>query len=185
MKEEKALAILLANLKGQREKRSSLLDIAEAAHELKLLYGTNDEVASKVGVSRTMIQQFDRIAALANPVKEMIKKGELGMLAVDKAYRISTLPQKTQLAVARVVADLPEKETRFIITYAKRNPDLPAEEYRKRILESKTVTKERHLILCLVDDETYDRLNAAAKRSKVSVEKIVKRYIDSGLGGSN
>lgn len=182
MKEEKALAILLANLKGAKEKRSDLLDIAEAARTLHEEYGTYDKVAERVGVSKTMIQQFDKIAGLTESVKDMIRQGKLGRHAIDKAYRLSQLLPETQIALAKVVADLPEKDMRDIITYAKRFPNLPASEYRKRILEAKTVTSEKHLIMCLVDDETYSRLRSSAKEKGLSVERLVKEYIGKGLG---
>ena len=77
-KEEKAVAVLIANLK--KAKTTNWVEIAEAVRTLKLhpQWGLN-KMAEFFGVSNYLLRQIDHINDLTYDVKELVRGGVFGL----------------------------------------------------------------------------------------------------------
>ena len=69
MKEEKAVAIMMGNLKGPKNKPSDLVEFAEACRTLKKLWGFV-EMSKHFRTSQYMLRQIDKI----NELKRKLEK---------------------------------------------------------------------------------------------------------------
>jgi hypothetical protein len=175
--EDTALSILFANTR--RIKRNvDLITVAESCEYLVELYGSQKAVAEKVGLSAEMIREFRKLLNLPKEVKELISSRQIDRL--DVAYRISMLedPEK-QITAARTIANLPSsKDVRDVLRLAER-VDLPIEESKKMILESKP--KGLHIFIVDFDDETYSALIEEAKALEVETAELVKDIVTDWL----
>jgi len=171
--EDTALSIVFSNTK--RKKRAvDLITIAESCDYLAQLYGSQKAVAEKVGLSSEMIREFRKLLTLPAEVRDLISSRQIDRL--DVAYRISMLEEPTkQIDAARAIADLPSsKDVRDILRLAE-SGDLPLEESKKMILESKP--KGLHIFVVDFDDRTYDALTAQAKACEVEAADLVKGIV--------
>ncbi len=177
--EERATAILLANLKGSRKKPSSWLDIAQACRFLK----ENEKWGLKkmsefFAVSEYQLRQIDSINDLNSDVRQLVGEGKFG---VDESYQLSRLDKSRQAEAAKAAVDMNEVETRQFISLLKANEKMPIAE-AKKLTESTRTEKIRILMLPLTP-ETYARLEEARKKSTARnahdfVLRIVERYLD-------
>lgn len=177
--EETALAILFANLKGRKKK--DYLSTAKACRFLKKLYGSCAKVAEKVGVSSEIIREFDSLNDLPDEVQQMISTGNIKL---DTGYRISTKikGKNRQIDIARVVAGVDAFDARAIIEYAQKNPEMPVEEVKSRVLGSKTKREKIHLFILPLEEATFQMLKLHSIKLKVRPEKLIEEIIKDWLG---
>ena len=176
MKEEKAVAIMMGNLKGSKIKPTNLLEFAVACRELKNKWGFT-EMAKHFRVSQYMLRQIDKINELTNPkIKKLIKDGKLGIEASYQLWRIKE-PKRSQ--VADEIKDMTIEDVRTLMYILKKNPELSVQECKK-IFKKSEPEKMRLLVLPL-DPETYEHLQKSALKSKETIHnyslKILRRDI--------
>lgn len=176
--EETALGILFINLKGSKKK--DYLATAEACRHLTQLYGSHRKVADKVGVSSEIIREFDSLNELPEAAKKLVSTGSIKL---DIGSRISTQikGEKRQVEIARAVADLRTFDARAIIEYAKRKPEMPADEIRSKVLKSKTVTEKVHVFIMSLPHDVFQGLKTESSRLKIKSDELVKRILREWL----
>lgn len=176
--EETALAILLTNLKGRKKK--DYLSTAKACRFLRKLYGSCAKVAEKVGVSSEIIREFDSLNDLPEEVKQMVSTGTIKL---DTGYRISTKikGEKRQIDIAKAVADVGAFDARAIIEYAQKNPEMPAEEVKFRVLGSKTKKEKIHLFVLPLTEKNYQLLKSQSIELRIRPEKLIEKIIKEWL----
>jgi hypothetical protein len=174
MDKDEAKAILIANLKGSKTKRTPLLTIAKAVRLLinDVEYGSSSKVAESFGVRRQTIEAFDRMIDQPEDIKKMIREGQILIDASTKLSSISDIPERVKFA--KIVAGLSAFDTRYIVDYYKKHPDLSPEECKKAVIDSKTVTKDIHLIVVPLDAAQFDKLSSVSKRMKLRLEEAAK-----------
>lgn len=178
MNEETALAVLFANLKGRKKK--DYITTAKCCRYLRKLYGSLKKVADKVGVSSEIIREFDSLLDLPKDVQQLISKR---LIKLDTGYRISMRIEgaEKQREIANAVLDLGAFDARNVIEYARKNPKLPAEECKRRVLKSKTVTEKLHIFILPLPGETFGKLTTTAKELKMKPEDLVRKIVQEWL----
>ncbi len=181
MNKDTAEALLIANLKGSKRKRSSLLMIAEAVRTLleSKEYKSSKELARKFGVSRPIIESFDKINDQPNEIKKLIAEGKILLDASTKLSSISDLHERVKLA--RAVAGLTAFDTRYIVDYCKKHPELTPEECKKAVLESKPLKKEIHMIVVPLEPEQFDEFNEVSMKSGLKLDEAAKIAIEEWI----
>src|SRR5438046_1293615 len=113
-----AKAILLANLKGAKTKRSKLTDIARAIRLLKSdgEYASTRRLANAFGVSRSIIEAFDRILDQPAEIKKLIAEDKILLDTSTKLASIANADRRVE--VAKEVAGETAFDARYIIDYA-------------------------------------------------------------------
>jgi uncharacterized short protein YbdD (DUF466 family) len=174
MDKDEAKAILIANLKGSKSKRTPLLTIAEAVRLLinDKEYGSSSKVAESFGVKRQTIEAFEKMNDQPEEMKKMIQEGQI---LIDASTKLSSIldPQK-RVKFAKVVAGLSAFDTRYVVDYYKKHPDLSPEECKKAVFDSKTVTNDIHLIVVPLDADQFDRFRSVSKRMGLKLEQAAK-----------
>jgi len=175
-----ALAVVISSLKGRKKKRLGLLTIAESVRYLSNLYGSYDAVAKEVGASAEIIREFDSLLDLPAEVKKLILSEKIGL---DTGYRISRhiKDPKKQVEIGRAVSNLNAFDSRALIDYAKRNPNLSVEKCRQQVLKSKTVTEKLHIFVLPLPDEIFGKLETASKELKILPEDLVRKIVEDWL----
>ncbi len=170
--EETALSILFTNTK--RKKRSvDLITIAESCEYLTKLYGSQKEVAKKVGLSTEMIREFRIPLRLPKEFRDLILNKKID--SIDIVKEIAVLKDTSQqIAMARNIANIPSKDIRDIKRLVI-SSKLPIKESKRIILESKL--KGLHILIIDVDDATYRVLRQYSKNKKVKSAELVKNIV--------
>jgi len=175
MDTDKAKSILIANLKGSKKKRSSLISIAEATRSLLKKYGSASRLASEFGVSRPIIESFDKINDQPDEIKKLISEEQILLDASTKLSSISNLRKRIELA--RAVAGLTAFDTRYIIDYWKKHPSLSAEDCKKIVLDSKEKKREIHVLVVPLKTEEYNEFQHLIKLRKLKPEDAARTAI--------
>jgi hypothetical protein len=168
--EEKLLAFLYVTIKTRRRKEN-VVKIAEVCKTLSEFYNSSKALADKLGASYETIRAFIKITQLPNEVKELIKKNEIPF---DVAQRIGRIKNnKTQIKVAKLVADMNPLEARELIQYAKKFPNASLKEFKERILAPKRQGERVVVVLLPLKEDLYSSLTKIAKTKNSRVEKII------------
>lgn len=171
MDKETAEAILIANLKGSKRKRSPLLTIAEA---IRLLlkhgeYKSSKRLAEVFGVSRQIVESFDKMNDQPEEIRKLIAEGKI---LIDANTKLASIPDiNKRIKIAKAVAGLTAFETRDIIDYWKKHPELSVEECKETVLKSKTLTKEIHLIIVPLENSQFDEFQKIAKNKGMKIDE--------------
>jgi hypothetical protein len=178
MDKDTAEALLIANLKGSKRKRSSLLMIAEAVRTLmeSKEYKSTIELAKKFEVSRPIIESFDKINDQPNEIKKLIAEGKILLDASTKLCSISDLDKRVK--IARAVAGLTAFDTRYIVDYCKKNPKLSAEECKKAVFDSKPLKTEIHMVVVPLEAEQFDEFNEVVLKKGLKLDQAAKIAIE-------
>lgn len=176
MKIEKAVAIMMANLKGSKNKPSSLLEFSDACRTL-----LNDrewgikEMARYFGVSEYMLRQIDKINDLSPNFKKLVSERRLGIEAAYQLWRIKE-PKRSQ--VAKIIPDMTTDEIRSFVHFIHQNPSKTVAECHK--LFEKTQPEKIRILAIPLDEEIYAKVKHSADKSKLKIHdyalKILKRY---------
>jgi len=172
---DEAKSILIANLKGSKRKRSSLITIARATRLLLRNYGSTKKLASEFDVSRPIIESFDKINDQPKEIKKLIEEGKVLLDASTKLSTISDITKRIELANA--VAGLTAFDTRYVIDYWKKHPELSAEKCKRIVLDSKSITKEIHVLVIPLEAEQYNAFQLAAKTKGLKTEDAARLAI--------
>lgn len=177
MDKDTAKAILIANFKGSKRKRSPLLTIAKA---VRLLlkdgeYNSSNQLAEAFDVSRPTVESFDKMNDQPNEIRKLIAEGKI---LLDANTKLSSIPDiKKRIEIAKVIAGLTAFETRDIIDYWKKHPELSPEECKKAVFESKTLTKEMHLVVIPLEPDQFNDFQNVARNKGLKIDEAAKLAI--------
>jgi len=175
MNEDEAKAILIANLKGSKKKRSSLITIAKATRLLLQNYPSTKKLAIDFDVSRPIIESFDKINDQPEEIKELIAEGRI---LLDQSTKLSTISNnKKRIEVARTVSGLTAFETRYVIDYCKKHPELSAKECKKKVMDSRTITKQIHVLVIPLEEKNYKAFLFTAQNEGLKSEEAARLAI--------
>ena len=185
MNKTEAKEILLANLKGAKKKRTPLLKIAEATRFLinDKEYGSTIKVADSFNVSRPTIEAFDKINDQPEQIKKLIEEGKI---RIDQSTKLSSVSDpKKRIELAKIVAGLSAKDTRSIIDYSKKHPELSAEELTKDVKSSVLTQTNTHIIKVHLRPQDFDKFRTTTRKMGLKVEKAAKIAIKEWLSRQN
>jgi len=174
LNEQKAVAIMMGNLKGPKNKPSNLLEFAEACKFLKNKWGFS-EMSRYFKTSQYMLRQIDKINELNPKLRNMIKNEKLGIEASYQLWRIKE-PMRTK--VADIIQDMTTEQIRTFVYMIKKNPTASLENIKKMF--QKEEGKIRMLVLPL-DEETFDKLSKSASKSKESIHNYALQLLQKRL----
>lgn len=170
-KEIELLAIIAAGTK--RKKRAvNILKVAKALKDLYNLYGSSDAVSKAVKLSPEMIREFLELRELTGEVKTLIRKGLIN--SVDIGYRISKLPSKDQVILAKntLKKKLSSNDVRAIVKHKIDNPKISINKVVKDVLESKV--KKIFVAYLGIGKNTFERLEKGYKtKNKTNLIKAL------------
>ena len=171
MNKDIAKAILIANLKGTKKKRLPLTKIAEAVRILikDEEYGSTRKVANAFKVSRPIIESFDKINDHPIEIKKLIEEEKILLDASTKLATISNIKKRIELA--NVVAGTTAFDTRYVIDYWKKHPELTAEESKQKALNSKSITSILHAVIIPLDENLFNKFQNLANKKNMKLEE--------------
>jgi|GEM_PF-1574435 len=184
-KEEKLIAtVIVGTLRNWKRRRVNILQVAEALKSLLTIRGSLDQVADLVKLSTEMVREFLKLLELPDEVKDLIGKGFIN--SVDIGYRISKLPQRDQIALAKRIIDknLCSSDVRSIVKYKLDNPSMAIHEIVNRVLKSKD---RKHFVAYLVvGEDTFDKLKPKFKsKNKIENKKFIQRIFNKVIKKEN
>ena|SRR2546428_1839860 len=180
MNEAKAVAIMMANFKGAKNKPSNLLEFAEACGTLLKHkdWGMN-EMRRYFHASGYMLRQINKINELKSPkIRKLIKEGKLG---IDACYQLSRIEEPKRSQVAEIIKDLPEKEQRRFVYFIVHNPKLSITEIERLVEKEKP--EEIKLLVIPLDKQTYENLEEFAGRSKLKIHDYALKVLKEKTNG--
>ncbi|OGO03736.1 MAG: hypothetical protein A2Y60_07455 [Chloroflexi bacterium RBG_13_54_9] len=177
--ETTADAILLASFKGSKKKPTDLLTIARATRFKIGQWKSIRRVAEAFDVSTQQVREFNSLLDLPPDVQKLFEGHRTG---VSKWYELSKLsdPQR-QSELGRFVVDLGAIDTRAVVDYARSHPETPVDECVQRVLESKTVKEDIHVIVIPLSQAVYRDLHEESRKSNTSLEQLASSFIEEGL----
>lgn len=173
MTEEKAAAVLMANLKGSRQKPAGLLEMARATRLLITAWGL-PRMSNFFDVSEFQLRQIDKINELPAEVKALVKKGKLG---IDGSYQLWRLNgDSRQVEAANAAVGMSEAEIRALVKVLQADSTLRPDEERKKVVEANR--KKINLVILPLTDKTYKSLVEIAKAERVNPHDLVLRLVE-------
>lgn len=181
MGETTADAILLASLKGSKKKPSDLLTIAKATRFKIRQWRSIRKVAEAFSVSAQQVREFNSLLDLPADVQALFEGHRIG---VSKWYELSKLsdPRK-QSELGRFIVNLGAIDTRSVVDYVRRHPEEPVEACVQRVLESKTVKQDIHIIVVSLNQESFLALHEKSKELNIPLENLASKLIEEKLKG--
>lgn len=177
--ESMADAILLANYKGSKKKSSDLLTIATATRFKIRQWRSIRRVAEAFGVSAQQVREFNSLLDLPPDVQKLFEGHRTG---VSKWYELSKLSDpKKQSEVGRFVAKLGAIDTRAVVDYVRRHPEDPVDVCVRRVLESKTIKEDIHVIVVPLNQATFHNLREESQKLEMPLENLASKLIEEGL----
>ena len=179
---EDIITFLLYNIKGRKKKRDDWITIAKKCQEATEYFKSYKKLAYRLAVSPELIRSILKLLELPRETQELIKERKIGMDAAQRIMRIKN--PKDQIKVAKIIKDLSAHDARDIIRFAQSNPNSSINElenYKKRVLESKTKTKNIHITIVPFNEETYQKLKETANKQKISLEKLIVKIIEESV----
>lgn len=175
--EDKVFAKLIFKFEGKRRKLGSLITIAKQCAELAKKYGSQKEVAQKLGVTYEHVRELLKLLELDSRVQKLVEERKI---PYDAAWRLAEIKNKErQKEVANAIINLDTHSGREVVRYSRYNPGKSAQEYVDRLLKSKTTKKEVKLLIIPMDKNKYQSLKIVADREKLSVADLVLKIIES------
>ena len=177
--EEEDLANLFLVLKGNKKKREDWISIAKRCDKLVRKSNSTKKTAEDLGVSYQLLRSILSILKLPTEVQKLVKSGKI---LSDAAYRINTIKDPSrQKEVAKIIADLKSHEQREIIQYAKKFPNAKLSDFKNRVIKPRDVEK-LHIIIVPLDEKTFNAVNMARKKKKITLEKALVSIVEQWVG---
>lgn len=169
MQEEKAVAILMANLKNSGAKPSKISDVALACRTLNVHpdWGTA-KMSKYFDVAKTVLLELNRINDLEPEILAMADARKIG---VSSAYQLTRVDTARRMEAAKMCQDMNRKEVRDLVFYLTKHPDMTVTEAKKRAdgLKPKTV----NILALPINDSLKKRLEKNASQNKQSLHDYV------------
>lgn len=170
--ETTALAIVFANTK--RQKRTvDIVTVAKALEHLVKLYGSQKEVARKVGLSSEMVREFRKVLALPPKVLDMVRSREIDR--IDLAYRISKITGPVeQLAAAEQAMGLSTDDVRAAERVVSKQGG-SFTDAKDRVTKSKL--RDLHVFVIELDDREQKAILKEARKKRTQPAELVKQIV--------
>lgn len=154
MEEEKAVAILMANLGVSRNKPSKMSDMSLACRTLKLHpdWGMA-KMIDFFGVTKTVLQELDRIHDLEPEFKEMVDQKHFGISA---AYQLTRVDKPKRPEAAKLFQSMTRDEVRDLVFYITKYPNISVKEAKKRADDLKP--KKINILALPLNDTVMSKL---------------------------
>lgn len=177
MNVEKAVAILIANLKGTKKKPSGLFEISKAV-ETMISEWDIEKCSEFFKISEYQLRQFDKLNEFEPTVQEIIEKNKFG---VESAYQISRLDTKIQEKAAKIIHGLRSHEVRQFIHLIKQNPKMSMTEARKTVEAS--LRENSQIIVFPLSLQIFADLQKKSKKHKKKIHDYILQIIEEELYG--
>ena len=133
-----AVAALIASTKRKNRNLTPL----QVADKIEVAYqgiGSLKQVADAIGLSYEMLRQIYSVKKCTPDVKQLVRQGKLA--SFDILYRLSKLPERDQLPVAKAVVagDLSSDDVRGIVSLRKDFPSFAPSKIIERIRASRNI----------------------------------------------
>ncbi len=179
MNEERAIAIMLANLKGGKKKPSNLIEFAKACRALRNNWkGGFNEMSEFFKVSQYMLRQIDKINDLDEETKKLVHSHRLG---IDASYQLWRIDAQRRKDAMTIIPYLTTEEIRSFVNLLHKFPKKSVDECKKEF--EKHRDKNVHILILPLPSEDFKQLSISAKEEKMSVHdftlKIIKKSIRS------
>lgn len=171
MNEEKAIAILMANLKGSKKKQSNLLEIARACRLLNRLWGLK-EMSNFFHVSEYMLRQIDKINDLDAETRTLVKKRRLG---IDASYQLWRLDEKRRKEATKTIRQSTTEEIRAFVNLLHKYPKKSVDECKKEF--DKNRDQNIKLLVLPLESKVFKQLKEIADKKGVTVHDFVIKLI--------
>lgn len=172
MNEKQAVAIVMGNLKGSKNKPTGLIRFSDACNLLIKKWGIK-EVARYFDASEYMLRQIEKIKKLDPDTKRYIQKNNLG---IEKSYHLWRFDEEKRNELLPHMKDLSSIDVRNVVYLIRNNPSKSVKECMK-IFEEKYAKKTTVMVLSLPTD-TSNRLKAISKKKKMKPADYVKQLIE-------
>lgn len=175
LNEEKAIAILLANLKGSKHKPSKISELAAAC---RLLKNSPDwgfsEMVDFFHVSRTVLREIDKINELELKFKKLVDEKKLG---IGAAYQLTRIEESKRYEAAQLFQTMNTTEIRNFIFYITSNPTLSVFEAKK--LSDKLKTPVINILALPISDKLRARLEKTAKDQGQTIHECAVKILEA------
>jgi len=179
MKEEKAVAILMGNLKGSKNKPSDLITFADATRTLlKHKKWGIKEMTNYFGVSQYMLRQIDKIHDLDDKLKNIIIKEEIGIEIAYHLWRIQYAKERglnDALNAVKLFQNMTSEEVRTFMHFLIKNPNLSLEQCVE--LADKTNPKKIKILALPMDEKIYKQIEKEAQKSKLKIHQYILKNL--------
>ena len=174
--EETALSILFSNTKRKR-RSADLLTIARSCDYLVRLYGSQQAVADRIGISAEMIREFLTTLKLPTEVQKLVSERKIDR--VDVVRELSALgdPAK-QIAAAEALIHTPSKDIRDIKRLVK-EAGVSVQDAERVISEAKP--QGLHIFVVDFNEATYREIAAQAKNLKITPAELIRGIVTDWL----
>ncbi len=174
---EKATAVAMANVKGSKKKPSNLLEFAMACRVMIKKYG-KQETARQLDIAVFMLRQIDKINDLDADVRELVKKGDLGIEAAYLAWRID---EKRRLYAARLMKGMSKHQLRAFVDFLVKDPQLPVGSAKS--MSDDVDSKGIKILFLPLERELYEKINNAATRKGLKIHDYVHKLLVERANG--
>jgi hypothetical protein len=182
MDRDQALAICFANLKGSKDK--DLLAAARALQYLKGLpeYGSNAKVGRAVGVSGEIVREFLTLLSFPEEIQQLFEGRQVGLEHGRRLWQLARRRPELLEEVAEAMTDMTAMDSRHLVEYIVKHPELSVREAKRKLLESKTVREREFHVIALLSEEQYRVLVGEARKRGVAVDVLVSSIVQRWLG---
>ncbi len=170
--EDTALSVLFSNTK-RKKRNDDLLSIAKAFDYLVELYGSQQAVAKKIGLSSEMIRQFLNVLKLPKEIQKIVSERKIDSVDIVKEIAAIKNPQK-QISAANTIINSSSKDARDIKRLIKAF-NLSVEDAKKTVMEAKP--KGVHFFIMDFDDKTYKLILRHSKKMKIQPPELVREIV--------
>ena len=174
LNEEKAIAVLLANLKGPKNKPSKVSELAVAC---RLLKHSSDwgfvRMSDFFQVSRTMLREIDKINELEPEFKRLADEKKIG---IGAAYQLTRIDKSKRHEVAQLFQSMNTTEIRNLVFYLINDPALSVSEAKRMSDELKTPVL--NILALPISDELKTKIERVAKGNGQSIHEYVVRVLE-------
>ena len=175
LNEERAIAILLANLKGPKNKPSKISEIAAACRILKNSPKWGFVKMTKFfGVSRTTLREIDKINELKPEFKKLADEKKLG---IEASYQLTRIDESKQREAAQLFQEMNTKEIRNFIFYITSDRTLSVREAKE--MSDKLKTPVVSILALPISDKLKTRLEKTAKNHKQTIHEYAVKILET------
>ena len=175
MNVEKAIAIMLANLKGPKNKPSKISEFAAACRLLKHSDGWGfAKMTEFFNVSGTMLREIDRLNELRPEFKKLADERKLG---IGAAYQLTRIDESKQHEAARLFQDMTTAEIRNMVFYLTNNRNISVAEAKE--MADRLKTPVVNILALPISDELKTRLESSAKVHKQTIHEYAVKLLET------
>lgn len=176
MNEEKAVALMLMNLK--KAKSSNLLDFAKACRFLKIKWGFK-EMSNFFKTSQYMLRQIDKINELDPELQSLVKKG---ILKIESSYQLWRQPEEKRKEISKIIQNMSSSEIREFINFLNETPKDVSVKDCKKIFD-KTKNQKVNLVIIPFPNDLFRLLKKHSQKSGKTIHDFIYQIIEENLNG--